>query len=220
MESQIPNLITTLYSLKMSKELNSQVTFQGPPYSPQSHLPHDVLTSTPEHQACTRLSFLWAKSYDNKDWVLLSTLTTPTLYIDYRSVMGPAHLFPSMPAPAYIAMMSSLTALGNPLVATQHFLGPGVFTRTSDTEITGEFQARAHHVRFRSKEGEEGFGRGDGREVLARMTGYVVLKHFYKRDEEGKWWFAGMEPTVLFNEGDLKALFALKEGGCEEKGRL
>lgn len=131
--------------------------------------------------------------------------------------MGASHLFPSMPAPAYVAMMSSPTALGNPLVATQHFVGPGMFTRTSDGEITGEFQVRAHHVRFSSGEGK-GYAKGEGRKALARSTGYASIKHFYKRGEDSVWRFAGLEPRVLFNEGDLKALFAFKEEeGQKEK---
>lgn len=168
----------------------------------------------PEHLACTSISQQWAISYDTKNWSLLSTLVTPSVHIDYTSVMGPSHLFPSMPAPSYVAMMSSPTTLGHPLVATQHLLGTPTFTRTSADEITGVFQARAHHVRY-SSDGEgdaEGYAKGMGRRVLAVATGYAMIQHFYCRTEGG-WKLSGLRPEVLFNEGDLKELFAWKEEG-------
>jgi scytalone dehydratase len=117
-----------------------------------------------------------------------------------------------MSAAAYVAMMSSPSALGNPLVATQHILGLPSFERTAKDEITGTLQARAHHLRFASDGcgDANGFDKGTGRKVLASATGHAMLKHFYKRTE-GTWKFAGLQPTVLFNDGDLKALFALKE---------
>lgn len=128
--------------------------------------------------------------------------------------MGPLHLFPSISASSYVAMMSAPTALGHPLVATQHLLSAPTFTRTSADEITGTFQARAHHVRFSSNgEGdEEGFAKGRGRRVLAVATGYAVIRHFYRRTEGG-WKLSGLRPEVLFDEGDLKGLFAWKEEG-------
>lgn len=127
--------------------------------------------------------------------------------------MGPTHLFADMPAADYIAMMSSPATLGNPLVATQHILGLASFERTSENEITGTLQVRAHHLRFASDGCGDmnGYEKGINRKVLASATGYARLQHFYRRDAEGTWKIAGLQPTVLFNEGDLKALFALKE---------
>ena len=110
-------------------------------------------------------------------------------------------------------MMSSPSALGNPLVATQHLLGLPSFQRTAEDEITCTLQVRAHHLRFASDGCGDvnGFDKGTGRKVLASATGYAILKHFYKRTKEDTWKLAGLQPTVLFNNGDLKALFALKE---------
>ena len=118
-----------------------------------------------------------------------------------------------MSAAAYVAMMSGPNALGNPLVATQHILGLPSFERTAEDEITGTLQVRAHHLRFASDGCGDvnGFDKGTGRKVLASATGHAMLKHFYKRTKEGTWKLAGLQPTVLFNDGDLKALFALKE---------
>jgi scytalone dehydratase len=194
----------------MSQPSPKDLSFKGS--SPGHPFRHSLIL-TLEYQACTALSLAWAQSYDTKDWNLLSTIVTPELYIDYRSVMGPTHIWPSMSAAAYVAMMSSPSALGNPLVATQHILGLSSFERTAEDEITGTLQARAHHLRFASDGcgDANGFGKGTGRKVLASATGHAMLKHFYKRTREGTWKLAGLQPTVLFDDGDLKALLALKE---------
>lgn len=118
-----------------------------------------------------------------------------------------------MPAPAYVTMMSSPSTLGHPLVATQHLLGAPTFARTDADAITGTFQVRAHHVRF-SSDGQGdvgGYAKGRGRRVLAVATGYAVIQHFYARTEAG-WKLSGLKPEVLFDEGDLKGLFAWEEG--------
>ncbi|KAF3036168.1 hypothetical protein E8E12_003883 [Didymella heteroderae] len=165
-----------------------------------------------EYLACTHISQQWANSYDTKDWSLLSSIITPSLHINYTSVMGPSHLFPSMSSSSYVTMMSSPSTLGHPLVATQHFLSTPSFTRTSEDEITGTYQLRAHHVRFSSDDqGDiDGYAKGRGRKVLAVATGYAVIQHFYRRTGEG-WKLSGLRPEVLFDDGDLKGLFAWKE---------
>ncbi|KAF3007442.1 hypothetical protein E8E13_003792 [Curvularia kusanoi] len=190
----------------MSQSTSKSISFEG----------------TSQSQACTALSFAWAQSYDTKDWALLSTIISPELHIDYRSVMGPTHLWPSMPADAYVTMMSNPATLGNPLVATQHSLGLATFERTTEDGITGAFQLRAHHLRFASdgRGDANGYDQGRGRKVLASATGHATIKHFYKRNGQGVWKLAGLQPTVLFDEGDLKALFALKEDTAVDEAHV
>jgi scytalone dehydratase len=126
--------------------------------------------------------------------------------------MGPSFLFPSIPAADYVAMMSDPRTLGHALVATQHFLSTPTFTRSADDEITGTYQLRAHHIRFSSDaQGDvDGYAKGRGRKILTTATGYAMINHFYKRTADG-WKLAGLRPTVLFDEGDLKALFGFEE---------
>jgi scytalone dehydratase len=123
--------------------------------------------------------------------------------------MGPEYLFPSMLATDYISMMKDPKKLGNPLVTTQHFLGTPSFARTSGAEITGTYQLRAHHIRF-DLDGESDDVKRRGRQVLASATGHAIIKHFYRKTEgKGEWKLAGLQPRVLYDEGDLKTLFEM-----------
>lgn len=120
-----------------------------------------------------------------------------------------------MPASDYITMMSNPKTLGNPLVATQHFFGISTWQRTSESEITATYQLRAHHVRL-SSDGQgdvDGYGKGRGRRVLTTATGHGVIQHFYRKSEKGEWKLAGLQPTVLFEEGDVRAVFEFRESG-------
>ena len=180
---------------------------------PSMHPPILLMGAKLRHQRPSPVPSNFTRLTNNtQDWALLSSIILPTLHIDYRSVMGPTYLFPSMPSASYIAMMSNPATLGNPLVGTQHLLGASTFERNErdGEEIVGTWQLRAHHVRFAaSKLGLDDGDGGRGREVLATATGSAVIKHFYRRDERGQWKLAGLQPTVLFDEGDLKALFAM-----------
>jgi scytalone dehydratase len=188
-----------------------EICLQGTPYYTELKSTPRTLTITTDYLACTLLSYSWATAYDTKDWDLLVSIVTPEVHIDYRSVMGPAHIFPSMPAAKYVEMMSDPQTLGNPLVGTQHFLGASSWESTAEG-IIATWQLRAHHVRFGTDtlEGNDRNRKSGGREILYTATGHAVIKHFYRR-VDSVWKLSGLQPTVLFNEGDLKALFGLKE---------
>lgn len=106
-------------------------------------------------------------------------------------------------------MMSDAKKLGNAGVRTQHLLGGGRWERVNGEgeeegawgEIAAEWQLRAHHVWFKKDGG-----------IGATATGVAVVKHYYKK-VDGEWRISGIVPRVLFDEGDVRALFEKAAGG-------
>lgn len=103
----------------------------------------------------------------------------------------------SMPAESFVKMVSSDGFLGDPLVKTQHLLGATEWERVSETEVIGHHQLRAAHLRFTGP---------DMQRVDRRGHSHATNEHFYKKIN-GVWKFAGLRPTVRFNEFDFEKIF-------------
>jgi len=141
--------------------------------------------------------FHWGDSYDAKDWGRLSTIIAPTLKIDYRLVMDERWYWPTMSAKSFIEMVSSPGFLGDPCIKTQHLLGATWWERLSDTEVIGHHQLRAAHLRFTAP---------DLQRVSRRGHGHATNEHYYTK-VDGVWKFAGLRPTVRWNEYDFDKIF-------------
>ena len=111
--------------------------------------------------------------------------------------MGDQWYWEAMPAEDYIRMVSDPGFLGDPLVKTQHLLGATQWEQLSETEVIGHHQLRAAHNRFTDLT----FQRVD-----RRGHGHATNEHFYKRIN-GTWKFAGLRPTVRWNEYDFEHIF-------------
>lgn len=103
----------------------------------------------------------------------------------------------SMPAESFLKMVSSDGFLGDPLVKTQHLLGATEWERVSEREVIGHHQLRAAHLRFTGP---------DMQRVDRRGHSHATNEHFYKK-VDGVWKFAGLRPTVRFNEFDFEKIF-------------
>lgn len=145
--------------------------------------------------------FEWADSYDSKDWTRLSKCLAPTLRIDYRSFLN--KLWPAMPASEFVAMASSPSVLGSPLLRTQHFIGGSKWEKISDDEVVGYHQLRVPHQRY----DEHG-------NVKVKGHAHSTNTHWYKK-VEGVWKFAGLNPEIRWAEYDFDKVF---EEGREELG--
>lgn len=103
----------------------------------------------------------------------------------------------SMPAETFVKMVSSDGFLGDPLVKTQHLLGATEWERVSETEVIGHHQLRAAHLRYTGP---------DMQRVDRRGHSHATNEHFYHK-VDGVWKFAGLRPTVRFNEFDFEKIF-------------
>ncbi|KAH6629154.1 Scytalone dehydratase [Boeremia exigua] len=162
----------------------------------------DVSFTDQDYNACSQISFEWACSYDTKNWTQLESILLPNLNVDYRAVMGPEAAWPNMTAAEFVAMMSAPGQLGNPLIATQHLLGGSSWQRVNNTTIIGSYQMRAAHVRYAAD--NEGLRSSS---VVVSANSHAIVKHTYGLDLDGAWKLAGIQPSVLFDEGNLSAIF-------------
>ncbi len=102
-----------------------------------------------------------------------------------------------MLADDFVKMISDDGFLGDPLVKTQHLLGATEWERVSDAEVIGHHQLRAAHLRYTGP---------DMQRVDRRGHGHATNEHFYKK-VDGVWKFAGLRPTVRWNEYDFAKIF-------------
>ncbi len=102
-----------------------------------------------------------------------------------------------MPAEEFVNMISSDGFLGDPLIKTQHLLGATEWKRISETEVIGHHQLRAAHNRFTGP---------DMQRIDRRGHSHATNEHFYKK-VDGVWKFAGLRPTVRWNEYDFEKIF-------------
>ncbi|EXJ61965.1 scytalone dehydratase [Cladophialophora yegresii CBS 114405] len=151
--------------------------------------------SAEEVIACQAAIFEWAESFDTKDWNKLAEIVAPTLYVDYRAVMG--MLWESMPAAQFIDMASNAKFLGNPRIKTQHFIGAGRWIKTGEDEITGYHQMRVAHQKYKDDELSE---------VLYKGHAHGKATVQYRRIG-GVWKFAGLEPNIRWAEHDYDKIF-------------
>ena len=137
----------------------------------------------------------WAESFDTKDWNRLAKCLAPTLYLDYRAVMG--KMWECMPAEDFVNLASNEHFLGNERIKTQHLIGAGKWVQTNDGEMLSYNQMRVAHQKYKDNEMNE---------VL--YTGHAHGKatvHF--RMIDGNWRFAGLEPDIRWSEGDYDKIF-------------
>lgn len=101
--------------------------------------------------------------------------------------------------------MSAPGFLGDPLVRTQHLIGASRYEWISKTELVGNHQIRAAHVRYNDL---------DRSKVDYRGHGHSMVRHWYKK-ESGVWKLAGVCPQVYWNEYDFDKIFPQLHVGGE-----
>ncbi|KAJ5809228.1 Scytalone dehydratase [Penicillium pulvis] len=131
------------------------------------------------------------------DWNRLRGISAAQLKVDYREVLGPDDYWPEMSLDDFVAKMSDPKLLGNPSIRTQHLIGATWWERISETEVIGHHQIRAAHLRYKDESLTEEVRRGHSH----------ATNELYYRKIEGTWKFAGLAPSVLFNEFDFKDIF-------------
>ncbi|CZT15481.1 related to scytalone dehydratase [Ramularia collo-cygni] len=146
-------------------------------------------------QLCEAALFEWAESYDTKDWDRLAKCIAPTLYIDYRTVMG--KIWEEMPAKDFLGMASDGHFLGNARIKTQHLVGATKWTRISDTEITGLHQMRVAHQKYKDDALTEVLHKG-------HAHGKSTIQY---RKVDGVWKFAGLTPDIRWHEYNVDKIF-------------
>lgn len=119
------------------------------------------------------------------------------MQVDYRLVMDDRWYWQAMSAEDFVKMISDPGFLGDPLVKTQHLLGATWWERVSADEVIGHHQLRAAHNRFTGP---------DMQRLDRRGHGHATNEHFYRR-VDGVWKFAGLRPTVRWNEYDFDKIF-------------
>lgn len=82
--------------------------------------------------------------------------------------------------------------LGDPCVNTQHLLGMSRWERISDTQVIGYHQLRAAHQVYTD---------ASKKEVKLKGHSHATNEHYYTKID-GVWKFAGLKPTVRWNERD------------------
>ncbi|KAI4113603.1 MAG: hypothetical protein LQ338_008150 [Usnochroma carphineum] len=147
--------------------------------------------------------FEWTESYDSKNWDRLRACIAPTMRIDYRSFLN--KLWEAMPAEEYVAMASSPSVLGDPLLKTQHFIGASKWEKVSDTEVIGWHQLRVPHQRYTDESKTE---------IAVKGHAHGTNQHWYKK-VDGTWKFAGLAPEIKWGEFDWDRVFA---NGRDEYG--
>jgi scytalone dehydratase len=144
---------------------------------------------------CQSAMFEWAESFDTKDWDRLSKCLAPTLYLDYRAVMG--KMWEQMEAAEFVGMASNPHFLGNQRIKTQHFIGTGQWTQAGPDEIVAYNQMRVAHQKYADDELKE---------VL--YTGHAHGKATMRfRRVDGDWMFSGLTPDIRWAENDYDKIF-------------
>ena len=118
-----------------------------------------------------------------------------------------------MPASDFVAIMSNVGFVGDPLVHTQHHIGASKWQKVSEDEVIGHHQLRAAHQRYTS---------ADLKSVEKKGHGHAIVKHYYRKvylhasgeqkgagagAEEWEWKLAGLRPTVRWNEFEYEKIF-------------
>ncbi|KAJ5317994.1 hypothetical protein PENANT_c004G05124 [Penicillium antarcticum] len=143
----------------------------------------------------SKLVFDWADSYDAKDWDRLRGIIAPTLTVDYTEVG--LKRWDDMSADDYMAMITHPGFLGDMTIKTQHLLGQTWWEKVSDTEVIGHHQLRAAHQVYETPELKK---------VKLRGHGHATNEHYYRK-VNGVWKFAGLKPTVRWNEKRFDDVF-------------
>ncbi|OJJ01840.1 hypothetical protein ASPVEDRAFT_83363 [Aspergillus versicolor CBS 583.65] len=145
--------------------------------------------------ALQKVVFDWADSYDAKDWDRLRSIVAPTLTVDYTEI-GLRRWDP-MAAEDYLEMVTEVGFLGNPTIKTQHLIGATWWEVVSETEVIGHHQLRAAHQVYTSP---------DLSDVKLKGHSHATNEHYYRKID-GQWKFAGLKPTVRWNEELFEEVF-------------
>ena len=105
--------------------------------------------------------------------------------------------WPSMNEDEFMAMAMDKGFLGDPCVRTQHLLGMSWYEKVSDTEVIGHHQLRAAHQVYTA---------ADLKTIKLVGHGHATNEHYYRK-VDGVWKFAGLKPSVRWNEGDFEHVF-------------
>lgn len=117
------------------------------------------------------------------------------IQVDYSEVNG--HKWDTMPADEFVAIMSHVGFVGDPLVHTQHHIGASKWQKVSSDEVIGHHQLRAAHQRYTAL---------DLKTVESKGHGHAMIKHYYRKID-GEWKLAGLRPTVRWNEFEFEKIF-------------
>ncbi|GIJ89448.1 centractin-actin-protein of the dynactin complex [Aspergillus pseudoviridinutans] len=148
-----------------------------------------------DYLALKKVLFEWADSYDAKDWDRLRSIIAPTLTVDYTQIG--LRKWSDMSAEDFMAMITDIDFLGDPTIKTQHLLGESWWERISDTEVIGHHQLRAAHQVYTDSSLQT---------VKLKGHGHATNEHYYRKID-GVWKFAGLKPTVRWNEYQFEDVF-------------
>ncbi|RHZ64909.1 scytalone dehydratase arp1 [Aspergillus thermomutatus] len=148
-----------------------------------------------DYLALKKVLFDWADSYDAKDWDQLRSIIAPTLTVDYTQIG--LRKWIDMSAEDYMAMVTDIDFLGDPTIKTQHLLGESWWEKVSDTEVIGHHQLRAAHQVYTDSSLQT---------VKLKGHGHATNEHYYRK-VDGVWKFAGLKPTVRWNEYQFEDVF-------------
>ena len=115
--------------------------------------------------------------------------------MDYTDIGKPR--WDSMSAADFMAMVTDEDFLGDACVKTQHLLGMTSWERISDTEVIGHHQLRAAHQVYTD---------ASLKEVKLKGHSHATNEHYYRK-VDGVWKFAGLKPTVRWNEHNFEKVF-------------
>jgi scytalone dehydratase len=118
----------------------------------------------------------------------------PRFQIDYTAI-GLGRWDP-MSAEDFLVMISNPKFLGNPTLKTQHLIGATWWEKVSDTEVIGHHQIRAAHQVYTGP---------DLQTVKLKGHGHGTNENCYRK-VNGVWKFAGLKPTVRWNEGHFEEI--------------
>ncbi|KAJ4129166.1 Pituitary homeobox 2 [Fusarium equiseti] len=143
----------------------------------------------------TAITFEWAESLDTKDWARLGDILAPELTVDYTEVTG--QKWDAMSAKDFVAMVSDVGFVGDPLVDSQHFIGASKYEVVSEDCVVGSHQLRAAHQRYTGP---------DKKTVEAKGHCHALMQHTYLKIG-GDWKLAGLKPKAYWNEFDFDKIF-------------
>jgi scytalone dehydratase len=132
----------------------------------------------------------------SQDWSRLQSIIAPTLFVDYTAI-GKSR-WEAMPASDFMAMVTDDDFLGDPTIQTQHLIGASRWVKMSDSFVIGIHQLRAAHQVYTDAELKV---------IKLRATSHATNEHYYRKMPDGVWKFAGLKPTVRWNEAGFEKVF-------------
>jgi scytalone dehydratase len=96
-----------------------------------------------------------------------------------------------------MALVTDPGFLSNPTMKTQHLLRVTWWEKISETEVIGHHQLRAAHQVYIGP---------DLKTVKLKGHSHAINEHYYRK-VDGVWKFAGLKPTVRWNEYQFKDIF-------------